>query len=88
MHGRMPETVARRDADSLPAEPGQSERFDTTYVRNGTAEIVMVTAPLRGWRRAEISGRRTRADWAGQIKKRVDGDFPDAETIVLVMDNL
>jgi hypothetical protein len=45
-------------------------------------------APLEGWRRAEITEQRTRKDWAGQIKQPADGDFPDAEKIILVMDNL
>jgi hypothetical protein len=48
----------------------------------------MFTAPLEGWRRAEITEQRTRKDWAGQIKQPADGDFPDAEKIILVMDNL
>jgi hypothetical protein len=48
----------------------------------------MFTAPLEGWRRAEITEQRTRKDWAGQIKQLADEDFPDAEKIILVMDNL
>jgi hypothetical protein len=46
------------------------------------------STPLEGWRRAEITGRRTKKDWSYQIKKLVDLDFPDAEKIILVMDNL
>jgi transposase len=57
-------------------------------VRNGTCDIFMFVAPLEGWRRAEITERRTREDWARQVKKLVDEDFPQAEKIVLVMDNL
>jgi transposase len=72
----------------IPAEPGKTECFDTEYVRNGICEIFMFTAPLIGWRRAEITERRTRQDWANQIKKLVDEDFPNAEKIILVMDNL
>ena len=72
----------------LPSEPGQAERFDTEYVRNGTCDIFMFTAPLLGWRRAEVTEHRTRLDWAAQTKKLVDEDFPEAEKIVVVMDNL
>jgi hypothetical protein len=72
----------------LPAEPGESARFDTEYVRNGTCDIFMFVAPLEGWRRAEVTERRTRKDWAEQIKRLVDEDFPQAEKIVPVMDNL
>lgn len=48
----------------------------------------MVVAPLEGWRRVSITERRTRIDWVLQIKELVDSDFPDAEKIILVMDNL
>jgi transposase len=72
----------------LPVEPGESARFDTEYVRNGTCDIFMFVAPLEGWRRAEITEQRTGKDWAKQIKQLVDDDFPQAEKIVLVMDNL
>jgi len=72
----------------IPAGPGKPARYDTEYKRSGTCEIFMFSAPLEGWRRAEATERRTRADWARQIKKLVTVDFPDAEKIVLVMDNL
>ena len=72
----------------LPVEPGKPACFDTEYVRNGTCDIFMFAAPLEGWRRAEITEQRTRKDWAVQIKRLVDEDFPQAEKIVLVMDNL
>jgi transposase len=48
----------------------------------------MFVAPLEGWRHAEITEHRTRKDWGNQIRKLVDHDFPNAEKIVLVMDNL
>ncbi|MDR2019336.1 MAG: transposase [Treponema sp.] len=72
----------------LPVKPGQPACFDTEYVRNGTCDIFMFTAPLEGWRRAEITAQGTRKDWAGQIQQLADEDFPDAEKIILVMDNL
>ncbi len=72
----------------IPVEPGEPERFDTEYVRNGTCNLFMFTAPLEGWRRAEVTERRTQVDWAHQVKRLVDEDFPEAEKIVLVMDNL
>ena len=72
----------------IPAGPGKPGRFDTEYKRNGTCEIFMCAAPLEGWRRAEVTERRTKTDWAHQIKKLVTVDFPDAEKIVLVQDNL
>jgi transposase len=57
-------------------------------VRNGTRDIFMFAAPLEGRRRAEITEQRTVRDRAEQIKKLVDEDFPRAEKIILVMDNL
>jgi transposase len=48
----------------------------------------MFSAPLKNWRRAEVTERRTRIDWALQIRKLVDIDFPNIEKIVLVLDNL
>jgi transposase len=72
----------------IAAEPGKPERYDTEYVRNGTCNLFMFTAPLLGWRRTDVTERRTRKDWAEQIKRLVDEDFPEAEKIVLIMDNL
>jgi hypothetical protein len=72
----------------IPAKPGKPARYDSEYKRNGTCEIFMFSAPLEGWRRAEVTEHRTRIDWANQIKKMVTIDFPDAEKIILVVDNL
>jgi transposase len=72
----------------LPATPDHPERYDTEYVRNGTCEQFLFVAPYEGWRRVDVTERKTRKDWAGQVRKLVDEDFPQAEKIVLVMDNL
>jgi hypothetical protein len=72
----------------IPGAIGKVARFDTEYKRNGTCSIFMFVAPLEGWRRAEATEFRTKIDFAHQIKKLVTTDFPDAEKIVLVMDNL
>jgi len=67
---------------------GKTARYDTEYKRNGTCVVFMISAPLKGWRRAEVTEQRTKIDFAHQIKKLVTVDFPDAEKIVLVLDNL
>jgi transposase len=72
----------------VPQGRGKINRYDTEYKRNGTCEIFMFAAPLKGWRRAEAMEQRTRVDWARQIKKLITSDFPKAKKIVLVMDNL
>lgn len=74
--------------EKLPMEPGKPERYDTEYERNGTSNLFIFFEPLRGWRRIDVTERRTAEDWALQIKKLVDEDYPQATTIRLVMDNL
>jgi hypothetical protein len=73
---------------SLPAIPSYPARYDFEYKRNGTASIFMFTEPLKGWRKANIRERRTKIDWANEIKELLESDYPDAEKIVLVCDNL
>ena len=71
-----------------PGRPGAVSGYDYEYERNGVSNLFMLFAPLEGWRRAEVTDRRTKVDWAGQVKKLVDEDYPDRDRIVLVMDNL
>jgi hypothetical protein len=72
----------------LPATPGHPLRYDTEYSRNGAASLLLWTAPLLGRRGVTVSARRTRLDFAQAIRELVDVQFPEAERIVLVMDNL
>ncbi len=72
----------------LPAEPGQPERFDCEYVRNGTANLFMVSEPLLGWRAVKVTERRTAKDFAEVVRWLAEEVHPEAEKIVLVMDNL
>lgn len=71
-----------------PATPGQVAREDSEYVRCGTCSIFVWAEPLRGWRRAYAEPTRTRVDWAHGIEHLLTVDYPDAQQIVLVMDNL
>lgn len=73
---------------ALPPERGRPLRQDSEYVRNGTASLFMVSAPLLGWRHVAVTDRRTCVDFAQVIKTLVDEQFPEADKIVLVMDNL
>jgi len=72
----------------LPAVPGHAARHDPEYVRGGVVNLFLVTEPLRGWRHVTVSEQRTRIDWARCVRDLVDVQFPDAPTIVLVMDQL
>jgi hypothetical protein len=78
-----------RDAkEPLPMEPGRPERQDYEYERGGVVNLFMFTEPLTGRRLVDVTEHRTKADWARQIKEMVDLRYPQAEKIVLVMDNL
>jgi hypothetical protein len=72
----------------LPAGPGQPERFDYEYVRNGTANLFMVSEPLLGWRAVRVTERRTAKDFADVVRWLAEDVHPEAEKLVLVMDNL
>jgi hypothetical protein len=72
----------------LPPRPGRPVRQDYEYERRGVANVFLCYAPLQGWRHAAVTERRTRQDWAAVIRDLVDVRYPDAERIVLVMDNL
>lgn len=72
----------------LPTRPGQPRLEDYEYVRKGTCNLFMFCQPLAGWRRVQVTERRTKRDWALAIRDLVDVDFPQARRIRLVMDNL
>jgi hypothetical protein len=72
----------------LPAGPGQPGRFDYEYVRNGTANLFMVSEPLLGRRHVEVTERRTAKDYAEVLRWLAEDVHPDAAAIVLVQDNL
>ena len=61
---------------------------DNEYIRKGTCSLFLFTEPLGGWRRCVASERRTKQDWAEQVRILLEEDYPDCEKVVLVMDNL
>jgi len=72
----------------LPPEPGKPRRFDMEYERNGTANIFLSFEPLKGRRQLKVTDRRTKIDWAHFVRELVDKEYPSAQKIVLVLDNL
>jgi len=72
----------------IPARPGHPRRVDYEYERKGAANVFMFTEPLRGWRWAPVSERRTRVDWANVVRELLEVHYPFAEVVRLVMDNL
>jgi DDE superfamily endonuclease len=68
--------------------PGRPARVDYEYTRNGVANPFMMFAPLGGWRQVKVTDRRTAVDYAHALKDLADVHFAQAETIVLIQDNL
>jgi len=73
---------------SLPVQPGRVARFDNEYERNGVYNIFIFCEPLTGKRFTSVTEKRTKIDWAHQVKEILDVHYPDAKKVVLVMDNL
>lgn len=80
--------VQAQAREVLPMRPGQPRREDPTYVRNGSANLFLFYAPHLGWRAVTVTHQRTAVDWALAMRDLVDLHFPDAERIVVVLDNL
>jgi hypothetical protein len=72
----------------LPSMPGRAARVDYEYERRGTANLFMFVEPLAGRRRVSVTDRRTAVDWAHEIKRLLDEDYPEARLVRLVLDNL
>lgn len=74
--------------DPIPAAPGRDRKEDSEYVRHGTCSIFVWVEPLAGRRRVVARRQRTRVDWADEVDHLLTIDYPKAEKVVLVMDNL
>jgi hypothetical protein len=74
--------------ESWAMRPGDNKKVDSEYVRNGTCSIFAFIEPLGGKHHVSVREHRTAVDWAEEIKYLVDEMYPDAEKIILVMDNL
>lgn len=72
----------------LAMKPGQPQREDYEYQREGVANLFMFFEPLSGKRFVQVTEHRTRKDWALAMRHLSDALYPQAETIVIVMDNL
>jgi hypothetical protein len=72
----------------LPAEPGQPQRYDYEYERNGVQNLFMFFCPLRNWRHVKVTDHRTKVDYAHCMRDLVDDLLPDAPRIRVVQDNL
>jgi hypothetical protein len=84
----LPVQLVAESRQPRPAQPGRKARYDYEYVRHGVANVFLTCEPLQGRRQVRVTAQRTRHDWAHLIKQLVDQDYPEAERIVLVLDNL
>ena len=80
--------LVREVRTPIPAAPGRLRRVDYEYRRGGTASLFMFVEPLAGKRRVSVRERRTAVDWAHEIKRLVEVDYPAARVVRLVVDNL
>jgi transposase len=84
----MPKQLLMDTREPLPIRPGDPERFDYEYKRGGVADLFMLFEPLAGKRHIEITDQRRRVEWAEVMRIVSDELYPDAEKIVVVLDNL
>jgi hypothetical protein len=68
----------------IAMEPGQPERYDCEYERNGVSNLFMVFEPLAARRQVAVTDQRTALDYAAQMQQLVDVHYPDALKIVVV----
>ena len=83
-----PKQLVAEVRTAFPGYPGRPARYDYEYKRNGVANLFMIFEPLAGKRHVKVTERRTKKDWAVCMRQMVDEIYPDAEQLVLVMDNL
>ena len=87
----MDETSKQLLADLLepiPAQPGQPQRVDYEYKREGVADLFMFFETLAGKRYVKVTDQRTRKDWAIAMQELSDDIYPQADKIVIALDNL
>ena len=84
----MPKQLVAETRQALPARPGQVRRYDYEYRRHGVANVFMMFEPLKARRQVKVTDRRTKKDFAECLRALAEVHYPEAETIVLVADNL
>ena len=84
----QPVQLVGEKREPIPMNEKHSKREDSEYVRKGTCSVFMFVEPLGGRRYVCASRQRTKKDWAREVKSIVTEEYPQAEKVVLVMDNL
>jgi len=84
----MPRQLLSQTREPISCQPGQPARQDYEYKRNGVADLFMLFEPLQGKRFVEVTEQRRRIEWATVMKQVADDLYPQAEKIVVILDNL
>jgi hypothetical protein len=84
----MPKQLLAETREPLPCRVGKPARQDYEYERKGVADLFMVFEPLQGKRFVEVTRQRRKVEWATVMKRIADEFYPQAEKIVVVLDNL
>lgn len=84
----MPKQLLAETRDPISCQPGQPAKQDYEYKRNGVADVFMVFEPLQGKRFVEVTQQRRKIEWATVMRQVADEFYPQAEKIVVVLDNL
>jgi len=84
----QPKQLIKETRVPLPMEPGKPLRYDHEYERAGTANHFLFTAPLEKWRKVSVRERKTKIDWACEVKSLLDDDFPEVDLVILICDQL
>jgi hypothetical protein len=86
--GESLKQLVQETVKPIPTQPGQLERYDYCYERNGTANIFMLCNPIEGRRQVKVTQRRTAIDYAHLLKELVDVHYPEALLITVIQDQL
>jgi len=84
----MPKQLLADKREPLSSQAGTPARQDYEYQRNGVADLFMLFEPLQGKRFVEVTEKRRKIEWATVMKQVSDVRYPQAEKIIVVLDNL
>ena len=84
----QPKQLISETRTPIPTAPGEPTKVDYEYRRHGVVSMWMFSEPLAGWRKVNVTERRTAIDWAHQMRDLVDVDYPQAQQVTVVLDNL
>lgn len=83
------DVAGRERLPARPQGPGAGcVRQDYEYRRAGSANLLLFSEPLRGWRKVVVSQQRDAVSFAHHLRQLMDEDYPNADKLVLVSDNL